>query len=130
MTSLAISNKEQEGNGFFLVVGTGNAEILIWDITKGSTLRREPCSAILRGHTETVNTLTFSGGVGGAVLASGSADGVIHRVVTFDPADRTLASGGQDTMVRTWNVATGSLLNTFRGHDSPINNVSFSPSGS
>ena len=105
-----------------------------------------------------MNTLAFSGGVGGAVLASGSADGVIYlwilansvglsgrvwqqwgtlwghdgpvRVVTFDPVDRTLASGGQDTMVRTWNVATGSLLNTFRGHDSPINNVSFSPSAS
>ena len=63
VTSLVISNQEQEGNGLFLTVGTGNAEIRMWDIKKGSTLRREPCSATLRGHTKAVNTLAFSGAV-------------------------------------------------------------------
>jgi WD40 repeat protein len=49
--------------------------------------------------------------------------------IAFSPDGRTLASGHYDKVVRLWDVKTGKLLRTLRGHRQPVNSVAFSPDG-
>ncbi len=49
--------------------------------------------------------------------------------VAVSPNGRLLASGGKDEAAYIWDVATGTLIHTFDGHDGPIERVAFSPDG-
>ncbi|MFI7176383.1 nSTAND1 domain-containing NTPase [Streptomyces spororaveus] len=49
--------------------------------------------------------------------------------VAYSPDKRTLATAGQDTMVRLWNVSTGKLRATLPGHSDKVSSVAFSPDG-
>jgi small GTP-binding protein len=49
--------------------------------------------------------------------------------VAFDPAGKTLASGGGDKTVKLWEVSSGNLLRTFEGHGNAVLSVAFDPEG-
>jgi WD40 repeat protein len=49
--------------------------------------------------------------------------------VTFDPAGKRLATGGRDKTVKAWDLATGQLLCTCKGHTDLVWEVVFSPDG-
>jgi len=49
--------------------------------------------------------------------------------VAYAPNGRTLASGGQDGLVKLWEVATGRELGTLSGHKACVNCVAYSPDG-
>jgi hypothetical protein len=49
--------------------------------------------------------------------------------VSFSPDGRTLATGGNDHMVRLWEVATGSERHCFQGHEGAVCYLTFSPDG-
>ena len=52
--------------------------------------------------------------------------------VSFSPDGKTIVSGGSggmDKILRLWDVNTGSLLKTFKGHTIWVNSVRFSPDG-
>jgi predicted Zn finger-like uncharacterized protein len=51
------------------------------------------------------------------------------RSVTFSPDGRLALSGGWDTTLRLWEVATGRCLRTFEGHKNMVQSVSYSPDG-
>ena len=47
----------------------------------------------------------------------------------FSPDCRSLATSGQDGVVRLWDVRMGRQLREFHGHTSPVKSVAFSPDG-
>src|SRR5262249_17849329 len=57
----------------------------------------------------------------------GHGSGVFALALTADGS--TLASGGVDSTVRIWEVASGRTTATLRGHSGPVAAVAFSPDG-
>ncbi|MBZ0148457.1 MAG: caspase family protein [Pseudorhodoplanes sp.] len=56
-----------------------------------------------------------------------------HRmayVVVFSPDGTRALSGGFDNTMKLWDVASGRLVRTFRGHTNIVRSVAFSPDGS
>ncbi len=131
-------------NGQYLVTGSANQSIQVWDARTG-----EPLST-LGTHDRVIRGVAFSRD--GKHLASVSDDGVVKlwdaarlmeqqkaRLIVqgrlhaqclniaFSPDSRRLATGGEDYTVKIWDVETGQELKTMRGHDGDIYSVAFSP---
>ena len=49
--------------------------------------------------------------------------------ITFSPDGTLLASGGRDTDIRLWNIATHKQIHAFTGHNAGVYSVDFSPDG-
>ena len=51
------------------------------------------------------------------------------RAIAFHPDSRRVAIAGWDGTIAVWDAIEGSLLTTWKGHDSWLNDVTFSPDG-
>jgi general transcriptional corepressor TUP1 len=51
------------------------------------------------------------------------------RAVCFSPDGQSLATGGQDRIIRIWDIAQGKIRNTLIGHEQDIYTLSWSPDG-
>jgi len=51
------------------------------------------------------------------------------RALAVSPDGQHVASAGNDRQVRLWNIAEGTLVKEFAGHDSHVYSVTFHPSG-
>ena len=49
--------------------------------------------------------------------------------VAISPDARFVAAGSLDTVVRLWDVSTGTLVNRLRGHGDAVYSVAFTPDG-
>jgi WD40 repeat protein len=54
--------------------------------------------------------------------------GAVHSVA-FSPDSRLLATGGDDTKIRIWDLSTGDQLRVLTGHTSAVHGLSFSHDG-
>jgi WD40 repeat protein len=83
-----------------LALGSEDGTVQVWDMTTG----REAFT--FRGHTGRVSSLTFS------------------------PDGRRLVSGGEDKLIKIWDIhLTGQGALTLTGHTSRVNSLAFSPDG-
>ena len=53
----------------------------------------------------------------------------MSRSVAFSPDGRRALSGGDDKVVRLWDLESGDLIREFRGHTEWVFSVAFSPDG-
>jgi WD40 repeat protein len=77
-------------------------------------------------------------GSGGAFLWDFEAGVVMHRLeahharvssICFSPDGDVLLTGGYDSVIRAWNVATGSEIRSFIGHAGSLSDLTFAPDG-
>jgi len=61
-------------------------------------------------------------------ILKGQAEESIQSLA-FSPNGQTIASGGDTQLVKLWNVNTGKVTKTLKGHDKPIDWVGYSPDG-
>ncbi len=107
----------------------------------------EPSFAVLRGHTDRINSLAFR--PDGSEVATGSSDGTCavwrtedgRRVavlgghasavlsVVWSPDGRRIATGSSDHTARIWDSSAHHQLLELRGHTRPITSVRFAPDG-
>jgi WD40 repeat protein len=137
--ALAFSQTED-----LLASGGRDKKVRLWDARTGK------CLFTYDGHTDSVTSLAFL--TAGHGLVSGSRDGTVRiwtwetgtkppkkliRVAGKDvlalalsPDGRQLATGGgEDYVVRLWDLRAGTLLREFRGHWAAVRALAFSPAG-
>ena len=95
-------------NGQTLVSGGLNGTLRLWDVVSGKQL-----------HTFTNQRLSNNQ----------AAQSAAATVVSFNSDGTVLASGRKNGSIHLWDVVTGQLMQTLRGHADAISSVSFSPNG-
>lgn len=124
--------------------------VRLWDVGTGKH------KLTLTGHIRLVESVAFS--PDSKTLVSGGLDSTVHlwdavtgknirtftdehltnqqmaqssdvMTVSFSSDGSRLAGGRRDGLIQLWDVATGQLLQTFRGHIDAISSVSFSLDG-
>ncbi|MCU0532632.1 MAG: WD40 repeat domain-containing protein [Hydrococcus sp. Prado102] len=139
-------------DGKVAVSGSKDKSIIIWDLEKGKWLK-EP----LREHSGSVwaldirDNLFVSGSEDGSVKiwridenksiltledpqnkdSSKKCFYIDHDInaVVLSPDKQIVVSGGDDKSIKLWDINTGKLLTSIRGHDREVWSVTFSPNG-
>ncbi len=128
--------------GRYVFAGAQDNAVVRWEVATGK-------KTTLAGHTSWVRALAFagkenllfSGDWAGRLIArpiegdnptprwSLSAHKGWLRALATSPDGRTLASCGNDHLVKLWSVPDGKPLAAFEGHESHVYNVAFHPDG-
>jgi WD40 repeat protein len=136
-----VSSVAYSPEGKFIVSGSADSTIKIWDLETGREIWTLP------DHDSTVKSVAYS--PDGRFVASGSADYTIkiwdvengqniktlsgHTSVVnslaYSPDGQFLASGSTDRSVRIWDIESGRALRTLLGHSLWVNSVAYSPDG-
>jgi serine/threonine protein kinase len=123
-----------------LLVAAGGDGMKLWRIDVRGVQRA------WRGPAEAPSALAIAGS--GRLLASGTANGSVRlysassrqqrllkahdgrvTALAFAPGDRTLASAGDDGLVKLWDLRTGRFPRVFHGRAGPVPAIAFSADG-
>ncbi len=128
-------------NGQFLVSGSDDQRITLWDIETGQML------SVLQGHSSRVWSVAITPDARRMVSVSedetlrvwDTQSGACHQVLrgsisllkalAFSPDGQLLISGSEDLRLCIWDVRNQQLLRTLHGHTHRIRSVAFSPDG-
>jgi WD40 repeat protein len=106
VNSVAISSDNSK-----IVSGSYDKTIKVWDLNTGRLLKT------LKGHSSRVNSVAISSD--NSKIVSGSGAFLVDRLV-----------GSRDNTIRVWDLNTGRLLKTLKGHSEAINSVAISSDNS
>jgi WD40 repeat protein len=130
-------------DGKRLASGHDDQSVRVWDAETGAERR------VFAGHTDRVRSVAFS--PDGRVLVSAAWDRTVRawnlalpeeprpepghagevNVALFSPDDRSVASAGyHDSVIRLWDVATGTTRRVLAGHAGAVQGMDFSSDGS
>jgi WD40 repeat protein len=126
-------------SGKYVFAGAQDNAVVRWEVASGK-------ATTFAGHTSWVRALAFAGSrvisadwAGRMIAWSIEGDGEpswsvpAHRgwarAVAVSPDGQTLASCGNDHLVKLWSPADGRLLRALSGHDCHVYNVAFHPDG-
>jgi WD40 repeat protein len=129
-------------SGRFVFAGAQDNSVVRWELAGGK-------KTVLAGHKSWVRALAFaakekllfSGDYAGKILAwpldadAPSPQRTVEahqgwvRALAVSPDGGTLASCGNDRLVKLWSVADGRPLREFAGHASHVYNLAFHPAG-
>jgi WD40 repeat protein len=138
-------------DGKYLVTGNGARLVQVWDANTGQPIHT------LATHKGVVRGVAFSPDPDHKYLASVSSDGEVklwdaarlgekekpqqplrsflaHSSgaglnIAFSPDGKRLVTGGKEYTAKIWEIETGDLLHTLRGHNGDVYTVAFSPDG-
>ena len=140
----SINSIDISPDGSFLVSGSDDRHIKLWEVTTGKVFRT------LNNENYCVYAVAIS--PDGLIIASGDYFNNIqlwdvnsgHKICTlkghkglfagvnslsFSPDGRILASAGGDKTIKLWDVNTGSEIRTLKGHNRWVSSVAISPDG-
>jgi WD40 repeat protein len=137
----SVSSVAYSPDGRFVVSGSADSSVKIWDLETGRELWTLP------EHEAAVKSVAYS--PDGRRIVSGAADYAIKlwdvetgeelkslnghsnvvNSVAYSPDGRFVVSGSADRTVKVWNVETGRNERTFYGHSLWVNAVCYSPDG-
>jgi len=109
-------------DGKILAAGGMDGTVRVWDVASGDQLHKLEGPVTARYVPSGISSTDQFNKVGGR-----------HRAevwsVAFSPDGKHLVCGGQDKLIRVWDVSTGKELGQFRGHDGTVVGLAFSPDG-
>ena len=101
-------------DGRYIVSGSGDETMRVWDLSDAS------CRMIT---IETPPTPPTAGGSNPPNQDAGVTS------VSISPDGSMVAAGSLDSVIRIWEVASGILLDSLRGHRDSVYSVAFTPDG-
>jgi WD40 repeat protein len=129
-------------SGRFAFAGAQDNHVVRWDLASGKATLLAGHKSWVRGLAFAVrDKLLFSGDYAGRILAwpvETDAPAPVRtleahrgwvRALAVSPDGKTLASCGNDHLVKLWSVADGKPVRDFVGHDCHVYNVAFHPDG-
>lgn len=107
-------------NGLCIASASSDRSIKMWDTRTGQLL--QVCRVffdifVLPGDFYTASRQHYG-------AHSGTANSL-----SFHPSGNYLVSGGEDMVVKLWDLREGHLYYTLHGHEGAVRSVNFSPSG-
>jgi WD40 repeat protein len=130
-------------DGKFLVTGSGDRSVRVWDAASGKELKAFAGAA---GHQNLVLSVAVS--PDGSLIASGGSDNTAKiwdfpaptavrtlaktegaTAVAVSPDGTRLAAGNKDGSVHIWNIADGKELFVMTGHAGAVTNVGWNNNG-